>query len=209
MARFARVEGKVDPALFKPGLKVDGSHSVIPQPSLDDVSVSCDAEGRFEFEEVIPGELHLRLFQDQRSIAVERISLLTEPGQTRREVVLGPPQPRDPEQVGQEKDTLNRLNWTKGKEEITWVEGTVRNTRGMPPESAEVMVKGVYYGGIRNYSDVRTTHTDAKGHYQIRGPHSNFPGILHRRRPIRGPRTGARLCSRSWLERQRPAGRST
>ena len=174
LARFARVEGKVDRALLQPGLHVDVSHSVIPQPRPDDVSVPCDVDGRFVFAEVIPGELHLRLFQDKRQVAVGRIPLFAEPGQPRRDVVLGPPQPRDPAQEREQKATLDRLNWNKSKEEITWVEGTVRNTRGVPLESAEVIVKGVYYGGIRNYSDLRTTRTDTKGHYQIRGPHANF-----------------------------------
>jgi hypothetical protein len=178
LARFARVEGKVDPALFKPGLKVEVGHSTFPRPGPDEVSVPCDAEGRFVFEEVIPGELHLGLYQDQRRIAVERISRPIEPGQTRRDVVLAPPRPPDPAREREDKETLDRLNWTKGKEEITWVEGTVRDTRGTPLQDVEVMVKGVYYGGLRNYSDLRTTHTDARGHYQIRGPHSNFQDSL-------------------------------
>jgi hypothetical protein len=178
LARFARVEGKVDPALFSPGTKVEGSHSKVPQRSLDDLSVPCDADGRFVFEEVIPGELHLRLLQHQPRIAVERTDLLTEPGQTRRGVVLGPSQPPDPEQEREEKETLDRFNSTKSKEEITWVEGTVLDTRGTPLQNAEVLVKAVYYPGMRNYSDVRTTHTDAQGHFQIRGPHWNFRDSL-------------------------------
>lgn len=174
LARFARVEGRVDSTLLGPGLKVDGSHNDSEEKEPDGVSAPCDEGGRFVFEEVVPGELHLRLFQAQRHIPVDWLVLLTEPGQTRRDVVLAPPQPPDPAQARQEKEWLDRLNWTKGKEEITWVEGTVRDTRGDPLKDAEVMVKGVYYGGMRNYSDVRTTATDAQGHYRVRGSHSNF-----------------------------------
>jgi len=176
LARFARVEGTINPSLFKPPMRVDGRHSDVAQhaPGLDDVSAPCDAEGRFVLEDVVPGELHLHVWQDQRPVAVERIALDTVPGQTRRGVVLSPPQPRDPVVAREEKATLDRLNWTRSKEEITWVEGTVRDPRGGVLEGAEVMVKGIYYGGIRNYSDLLTTRTDAKGHYQIRGPHSNF-----------------------------------
>ena len=174
LARFARVEGKVVAAIFQPGLKVACGYSAIRQPTADDVSVPCDAEGRFIFEEIVPGEIHLRLVQDQSRVATDRTSLVTEPGQTRRDVVLRPPPPPDPEEQLRQKETLDRLNWTKGKEEITWVEGTVRDTRGTSAENAEVMVKGVFYGGIRNYSDLQTVRTDARGHYRIRGPHANF-----------------------------------
>ncbi len=178
LARFARVEGRVDPSLFKAGMRVEDSHSRFPEQSADDVSTPCDADGRFVLAEVVPGELHLRLLQDRHPIPLERMVLLTEPGQTRRDVVLSPPRPPDPADDRRRKETLDRLNGTKDKEEITWVEGTVRDTRGTPVEGAEVMVKGVYFPGLRNYGEVRTARTDARGHYQIRGPHANFQEAL-------------------------------
>jgi hypothetical protein len=177
LARFARVEGKVDSSLFRPGMRVEGTHSKLSGHDPDNVSALCDADGRFVFAEVVPGELQLLLFQDRRRVPMESMVLLTEPGQTRRDVVLVPPRPPDPDQERRWKEAVDFPNWTK-EEEITWVEGTVRDTRGAPVEGAELLVKGVYYPGMRNYSEVRTGRTDARGHYRIRGPHVNFQESL-------------------------------
>lgn len=179
LARFARIEGRVEPRLFEKGMRVEARHSLAHiGPLPDDFSVPCDAEGRFRFEEVVPGEIHLRLFQGEQRIEIDEGTVFIDPGQELRDVVLGPPRPPDPEEERLEKERNDRLDGIGGKNEIIWVEGTIRDARGRPVEDARVMVMVTYYDGMRRGDDLKTTHTDADGHYQIRGRDFNFMGPL-------------------------------
>ncbi|MHB1562431.1 MAG: carboxypeptidase-like regulatory domain-containing protein, partial [Isosphaeraceae bacterium] len=88
------------------------------------------------------------------------------------------PRPPDPEEERLEKERNDRVDGIGGKNEITWVEGTIRDARGRPVADARVMVMVTYNGGLRRGDDLKMTRTDADGHYEIRGRDFNFMGPL-------------------------------
>ena len=57
----------------------------------------------------------------------------------------------------------------KGSESVVWAEGTVRDETGQPIDGAEVIARGEYFGGLRDYELVYSALTDADGHWQIVG----------------------------------------
>ena len=57
----------------------------------------------------------------------------------------------------------------KGQKSLVWAEGTVRDEARKPIEGAQVIAKAIYFGGLRNYSTVHSSMTDADGHWQIVG----------------------------------------
>ena len=94
-------------------------------------------------------------------------TLSVQPGQTRRHVALQVAPRITPAQA--HSQTLVRAPLPGQHKTVTYVEGLVRTAVGVPVAGATVYEYGVFYGGLRNYSQALKTTTDAHGHYAIRG----------------------------------------
>lgn len=75
------------------------------------------------------------------------------------------------------------------REQVTWVQGVVRDESGRPVKDAEVFACATYHGGLRMYEMVRKARTDDAGNYAVSGNAnlSSFSAILLGRVPGRPP----------------------
>jgi protocatechuate 3,4-dioxygenase beta subunit len=143
--------------------------------------VAIDKTGRFEVRDVPPGHYTVRVREPNGSkIRSDQVNVWVAPGGRVEGLVINELPPLSPEAAESsrksEARTMARLNGKEGEE--VWVEGTVRDTAGKPLPKAEVIVRTAYHGGMRMYEDVRSTTTDAAGHYSISGPIRGFVETL-------------------------------
>lgn len=177
LAKYARVEGIVAPALRKPGLTIKGRFERFPNWGThpDDVSATCDDQGRFVFAEVLPGDLPITGLAELDSY---RFLIHSEPGQTRRDVAIDPPAPLDPREAKANARAAEPRNRPSSGERITWAEGTVRDANGKPIKGVTVTVFATASRGFRSVQDSLTTETDAQGRYSIVGRAEYSGGVI-------------------------------
>lgn len=175
LARFARIEGRVDDALKGPG-----AEAFLMGRSYDEASmlvVPLDEEGRFVMTDVLPGDYTLGARRGEPAARSANFVVAPAPGQVVRDVVLGPAPPLPPEAERQHQRVLRSLNGDREKT-VSWVEGTIRDERGRPLAGATVFLHVRYHGGIRMHSDVKKAATDAGGRYRFEGPLYTSMGTL-------------------------------
>ncbi len=167
LARFARVEGRLGPALL-----ADATHAaLLSEPFQEAVgpAVSCDAEGRFAMVDVIPGAYRIVARRGDQDIPTAIRVVRPEPGAVLGDVVLEPAPPPSAEDQKASERTLRQLNGDRRKT-ITWVEGIIRDEKGGPLPGASVYLHVEYHGGIRMYEEVKKTTADDRGRYRFEGP---------------------------------------
>jgi len=171
LARFAGVQGTLDPALAGPGTIVQVRHGTWSQGVWDRGEASPDDQGRFTLADLIPGSYSISLTQAGRPVRVQPGFVQLAPGQAVEGLVLRPaepPRPAGPRPGAPVQAEPGKAHDPKG--EFVWAEGTVRNASGRPLPEAVVYARTAYHGGIRMYEEVRKATADALGHYRIQGP---------------------------------------
>lgn len=167
LARFARVEGRVDDALKGPG-----AEAFLMGRTHDDAStlfVPVDEEGRFAMTDVLPGDYTVGARRGEPAARSANVIVALAPGEVVRDVVLGPAPPPSPEAEQERQRRLRALDRDRDRT-VPWVEGTVRDEQGRPLAGATVYVHVEYQGGLRAYSDFKKTTADAEGRYRFEGP---------------------------------------
>ncbi|HEX8199896.1 MAG TPA: carboxypeptidase regulatory-like domain-containing protein, partial [Isosphaeraceae bacterium] len=171
LARFARVEGTLDPRLAGPETTITLTSLFHDPRTWDHAQAVCDAGGHFVLEDVVPGAHSLVVDRAGKPVPIGPASIYPAPGGRIDGLTLHPPAPSppggprpDPGMAGGPAPAGDR------PEDIPWLEGTVRDEAGRPVAGADVFVHTSYHGGIRMYEDVRTATSDARGHYRIAGP---------------------------------------
>ncbi|WP_165066184.1 carboxypeptidase-like regulatory domain-containing protein [Paludisphaera rhizosphaerae] len=175
LARFARIEGRVDSKLLAPGAKV-ALLSMPFQTSIGPAS-PCDDQGRFTLVDVVPGNYRLTVLKGGQSTTTGYREIQAQPGATLRDVVVEPPPPPSADAQRVNQQLIRRLNGDRNKT-VAWVEGTIRDEQGRPLPKAVVYVHAQYDGGIRMNEDVKKATTDDQGRYKIEGPLQPSMGIL-------------------------------
>lgn len=175
LARFARVEGRVDPKLLTPGAKV----SLLASPFMTSTAPAspCDEQGRFSFVDLVPGVYRIAVMQADRLVQTGLREIHARPGVTLQDVVVRPPPPPSAEMQRVNQRLVRQLNADRNKA-LTWVEGTIRDEKGLPIPKASVYVGVQYSGGIRMADDARKATTDEQGRYKIEGPFLPMMGTL-------------------------------
>ena len=173
LARFGTIAGRLAPELAKPGTEVGLDRQAIHAP--------CDAEGRFELSDVIPGEHTLRISRNGQGVAHQQAMARAVPGARTEGVVIRAPEPMPPGLPNGQGLQFGRppRNGPNGRlEEDIWIEGTVRDAAGKPVAKAVVFARSTYHGGIRMYEEIRKATSDDRGHYEVRGPLRGWIGTL-------------------------------
>ncbi|WP_337177492.1 hypothetical protein [Paludisphaera sp.] len=175
LARFARIEGRVDDSLKAPGSRVDLMTRAFNEASAP--SAGVDEDGRFTLDDVVPGDYTLRLRRGAEAVAAQSTQVWLGPGQVSRDVMVSPAPPPSPE-LEQARQRMARQMGGEPGREVGWVEGTVRDDEARPLAGATVLARVNYNGGMRMATDVKKTTTDAEGRYRVEGPMYPMMGMI-------------------------------
>lgn len=175
LARFARIEGRVDGKLLVPGTRV--ALLLAPFQQSSGPAAPCDDAGRFTLVDVIPGPYQLAALKGGTRLPAGQREIHALPGTTLRDVVIGPPVPLSVDAQKANQQLVHRLDFDRNKT-VTWVEGTIRDEHGRPLPKVLVYVHSQYDGGIRMAEDVKKSTTDDQGRYKIEGPWQPSSGIV-------------------------------
>lgn len=177
LARFARVEGTVDPKLLQPGLSVGRLPDPITPRVWERGQAELDDQGRFVLTDTVPGTFEVAALAPGKVQypRPNRVRVRVEPGQTLRGIVIRPTEPANvPQARGRPSaspaEAASPVGGPRPKQDVVWVEGTARDAAGRGVAEAAVAVRTAYSGGVRMYERVEETTTDAQGHYRISGP---------------------------------------
>ncbi len=171
LARFARVEGRLDPTLNRPGTRVHLGSATWPEVAWDRSEAEADDQGRFAMADVVPGPRRIAVTRAGSRVATEPASVDLDPGQVLSAVAPLPPAPPKPGEAFARPGPAPARDAAK---EVVWAEGTVRDDGGRPLPGAAVHLHTSHHGGIRMVEDIRSTTADAQGHYKITGPFHEF-----------------------------------
>ncbi|WP_169973129.1 carboxypeptidase-like regulatory domain-containing protein [Tautonia rosea] len=170
LARFGEVQGRIAPGLIG---KIDTVG--IGETPWNASRAVCDADGRFSLRQVQPGPQTLRAFLDGQPVRVEQVKPTVVPGRRIEGLIVGPATERPP---GVPHDLPGFVRRANENQEITWIEGIVTDTRGLPVSEAYVAVRAEFNTGMRFVGEQRSTTTDAHGNFRITGPFHKFTSTL-------------------------------
>ena len=181
LARFAKVEGTIDPKLIQPGIVVNrlldrGNASVWARGQS-----AVNGQGRFVLRDVVPGSIQVAVGRPGPIVflPVTSVRVRAEPGQSIQGLVIAPPTPPEGPPASVPPEFRQPLaGGVDQTQDVIWVEGTVRDASGRGVAGADVVVRSSYHGGIRMYERFREAITDPQGRYRITGPRAPFMSPL-------------------------------
>jgi hypothetical protein len=167
LAKFARIEGRLDDALKGPGAQV-----CLNSRPYDETSAPfarCDEEGRFTFVDLMPGDYSIGFRRGEERVSARAVQLKLGPGQVIRDVVVSPAPPPTPEMARMSLRMQRGMNGDPDQI-VAWVEGTVRDETGRPLPGATVYAHLLYSTFMRAQTEARKATTDREGRYRVEGP---------------------------------------
>ncbi len=173
LARFARVEGTLDPKLRQAGMMVCRLPDMASPRAWARAQSAVDDQGRFVLRDVVPGSFLLAVGRGGHGAfpRMNSVRVRAEPGHTIRDLVFRPPASSQvPPATAPASAQVPPALGGALKQDIVWVEGTARDLGGRGIAGANVFVRTSYNGGSRMYEQIRETTTDSQGRYRISGP---------------------------------------